>query len=317
MNKDKAALGLPITGAIFLHIGVVALLMFSVDFSHQPKPQPSSATAAPIVKATMVDQAKVQAQVERIKKQEQAQRAAENKRQQELERQLAEAKRKNKAEQENLKQLEQKKKRQQAEVKKAEEAAKQAKLKKDAEEKKAKQAAEQRRKEEQAQKAAEQKRKDAEALARKQEADRKAKEQAAAAERKRKAEEEAARKAKEAARLAAEAELAAQMAAEQTELNQARQQQVLTEVQRYSILIRQAIKRNLRSDPNTIGKECQVRLSLAPDGFVFSSKVLGGDANLCRATEAAIRAAGNLPVSPEADVYEQMKEINLRIALEQ
>ncbi|WP_298445422.1 cell envelope integrity protein TolA [uncultured Ferrimonas sp.] len=301
----------PILGSVLLHVAVVGLLMFSVDFSAKPLPQPN-ATAAPIVQATMVDQAKVQQQVERIKAQEAAQRAAEQKRQQDLDRQLKEAKRKNKAEQERLKNLEQQKKQRQAELKKAEAAAKQAKLKKEAEQKKAQQAAKQRQQEEQAQQAAEKKRKQAEEQARKAEELRKRKEaerKAAEAERKRKAAAEAARK-------AAEAELAAQMEAEQTELNRARQQQVLSEVDRYAILIQQAIKRNLRSDTSTIGKECQVKLNLAPDGFVFNYSVLGGDSNLCRATEAAIKAAGNLPVSAEADVYEQMKEINLRIALE-
>ncbi|WP_035387520.1 cell envelope integrity protein TolA [Ferrimonas senticii] len=314
----KSPMTVPVAISLLLHVGVIALLMVSVDFAAKPEAMPQQ-SAAPVVKATAVDKAAVQQQVDRIKAQQAAALAAERQRQAEVQRQLDEVKRKNKAEQERLAKLEEQKRQQQLEVKRAEEAAKQAKLKKQAEEQKAKQAAEQRAAEEKAQRAAEAKRKQAEEQARQAEEARKRKEAERLAAEKAEAERKAAAERKrqqEAARQAAEAELAAQMAAEQAQLDQLRQQKVMSEVDRYAVLIQQAIKRNLRSDPTTIGKECQVMLSLAPDGFVYNYSVLGGDSNLCRATEAAIKAAGNLPVSSDDEVYQQMKQINLRIALE-
>ncbi|MBY5991955.1 cell envelope integrity protein TolA [Ferrimonas balearica] len=297
-NEAARPLGLPLTISVILHAGLLGLLAVSVDFSSKPKPQPQG--IAPVVEAVAVDKAQVEQHVERIRAQEAAAREAERQRQADLERQAKEAERKRQAEQERLRKLEQERQQRQADIQKAEEAAKQAKIKQQQEEERARQAAEQRAREEQARQEAERKRKAEEEAARK-----------AEAERKRKEEERKRREAEEAARKAREADLAAQMAAEQEQLAAARQQQVLSEVDRYSVLIQQAIKRNLREDRSMRGKECRVRLSLAPDGFVISQRVVSGDPQVCRATEAAIRAAGNLPVSPEPDVYQQMKDLTI------
>ncbi|GAA5188511.1 cell envelope integrity protein TolA [Ferrimonas gelatinilytica] len=302
---------LPVSPALIIsllgHAGLLVLLAVSVDFSAE-RPQPTQ-SSAPVVQATVVDSDQVKKQVDRIRAAEAAQQEAERQRQAERERKAKEAERKRQQEQEQIRRLEQERQQRQQEIKKAEEAAKQARLKQEQEERQAKAAAEKRRQEEAARAEAERKRKVEEAAAAKAEAERKAK---AEAERKA-AEARKQREAEEAARRAREAELADMMAAEQAELAQARQRQVLSEVDRYSILIRQAIKRHLRTDSNMRGKQCRVRLNLAPDGFVFNYRVLGGDTAVCRATEAAIKAAGNLPVSEEPDVYNQMKEIDLRI----
>ncbi|MBY5920044.1 cell envelope integrity protein TolA [Ferrimonas balearica] len=297
-KPGQQPIGLPLTISVLLHAGLLGLLAVSVDFASKPKPQPQA--SAPVVQAVAVDKAQVEQHVERIRAQEAAAREAERQRQAELDRQAKEAERKRQAEQERLRKLEQERQQRQAEIKKAEEAAKLAKIKQQEEEQRARQAAEKAAKEEAARQEAERKRKAEEEAARKAEAERKRKEE----ERKRKEAEEAARKARE-------EDLAAQMAAEQAELAAVRQQQVLSEVDRYSVLIQQAIKRNLREDRSMRGKECRVRLMLAPDGFVISQSVISGDAQVCRATEAAIRAAGNLPVSAEPDVYQQMKDLTI------
>lgn len=299
-KPGQQPVGLPLTISVLLHAGLLGLLAVSVDFASKPKPQPQA--SAPVVQAVAVDKAQVEQHVERIRAQEAAAREAERQRQAELDRQAKEAERKRQAEQERLRKLEQERQQRQAEIKKAEEAAKLAKIKQQEEEQRARQAAEKAAKEEAARQEAERKRKAEEEAARKAEAERKRKEE----ERKRKEAEEAARKARE-------ADLAAQMAAEQAELAAARQQQVLSEVERYSVLIRQVIQRNLRTDTSMRGKQCRVRINLAPDGFVFNSQVLSGDPGVCRATQAAIQAAGQLPVSKEPDIYNQLKEIDLTV----
>ncbi|TKB47819.1 cell envelope integrity protein TolA [Ferrimonas sediminicola] len=304
---------LPFVVSLLAHAGLVALLALGVDFSSKPKavaPQPS----APVVQAVVVDQAKVQQQVERIKQANAAKAEAERQRR-------AEEERKARAAQEKLKKLELERKRKEAEIKKAEEAAKQAKLKQKKEQEQARKLADQRKREEQAKAKAERERKAAEEKAKAEAAERKRKEderkRKAEAERKRKEEERKRKAAEEAARKAREAELAEQLAAEQAQLEAARSKKVLSEVDRYTVLIRQTIQRNLRTDTSMRGKECRVNIRLAPDGFVISSKVLGGDTSLCRVTQAAINAAGKLPVSQEPDVYAKLKDINLTVQPEQ
>jgi colicin import membrane protein len=90
---------------------------------------------------------------------------------------------------------------------------------------------------------------------------------------------------------------------------------VLTEVERYTALIQQTIKRNLYYDDSFEGKVCRLNIKLATTGFVTSIRVLGGNDALCRAAESAVRRAEELPVSTAPDVYEQLKDINLKVEL--
>ncbi|WP_375279207.1 cell envelope integrity protein TolA [Alteromonas australica] len=106
-----------------------------------------------------------------------------------------------------------------------------------------------------------------------------------------------------------------QLAQEQAAQQARRRKQVLTEVERYTALIQQTIKRNLYYDDSFEGKVCRLNIKLATTGFVTSIRVLGGNDALCRAAESAVRRAEELPVSTAPDVYEQLKDINLKVEL--
>ncbi|WP_339892263.1 cell envelope integrity protein TolA [uncultured Alteromonas sp.] len=135
-------------------------------------------------------------------------------------------------------------------------------------------------------------------------------------ERERKAKAEAEQKRKDAAEKAEmERIMQEQLAQEQAAQQQRRRAQVLTEVERYTALIQQTIKRNLYYDDSFKGKVCRLNIKLATTGFVTSIRILGGHDALCRAAESAVRRAEELPVSDAADVYEQLKDINLKVEL--
>ena len=135
-------------------------------------------------------------------------------------------------------------------------------------------------------------------------------------EREAKAKADAERKKKEAAeRAEMERIMQEQLAQERAAQQERRRKQVLTEVERYTALIQQTIKRNLYSDDSFEGKTCRLNIRLATTGFVTSIRVLGGNDALCRAAETAVRRAEKLPVSEAPDVYEQLKDITLKVEL--
>lgn len=191
----------------------------------------------------------------------------------------------------------------------AEEQERQRKAEAAAEKKRQQQLAAKRAKEKREAEAAEAKRqKELERLAAQKEQERK--------EREAKAKAEAERKKKEAAeRAEMERIMQEQLAKEQAAQQERRRKQVLTEVERYTALIQQTIKRNLYSDDSYNGKTCRLNIRLATTGFVTSIKVLGGNDALCRAAESAVRRAEKLPVSDAPDVYEQLKDITLKVEL--
>lgn len=191
----------------------------------------------------------------------------------------------------------------------AQEREKQRKAQAAAEKKRQQQLAAKRAREKREAEAAEAKRqKDLERLAAQKEQERK--------EREAKAKAEAERKKKEAAeRAEMERIMQEQIAQEQAAQRERRRKQVLTEVERYTALIQQTIKRNLYSDDSYNGKTCRLNIRLATTGFVTSIRVLGGNDALCRAAESAVRRAEKLPVSDAPDVYEQLKDITLKVEL--
>jgi len=130
-----------------------------------------------------------------------------------------------------------------------------------------------------------------------------------AAEEKRKAE-EAERRRQQALE---EQMLQEQLAREAASRAKVRQQQVLSEVDKYKALIMQRIQQNLLIDENMKGKECRLNLRLAFNGLVTQAQPLGGETLVCDAALRAIRIAETLPVSSDRDVYEQLKNINLTI----
>jgi colicin import membrane protein len=173
-------------------------------------------------------------------------------------------------------------------------------------------AAEQRKAEQaKAKKAAEEKRK--REIQKKRELERKA---AVEAKRKREQEEAKRRQVEEAKKQAEldrlqEEQLAAERQAQQARRNQ----QILNEVDRYKAQIVAQIQRHIIEDPAFNGKRCRLNIKLASTGFVTRVKIMGGDTALCRLAENAVIREETLPVSNDPAVYEQLKDINLTVAL--
>jgi colicin import membrane protein len=136
------------------------------------------------------------------------------------------------------------------------------------------------------------------------------KEQAAAAQR---AEEERKQRELEEMKRALEQEMSEQLAQEQAAQNAANQKRVMTEVERYNVLMIQKIQRNLNLDGAFKGSSCLLNLRLASDGLILSVKVLEGDPALCRAAQAAALKASSVPMSNDPDVYDKLKNTNMTI----
>lgn len=196
------------------------------------------------------------------------------------------------AEQERLREQERQR---QAERKRQQEAERkreaEAKAKREREEK----ARQQRELERRAQEAAEQKRRDEER--RKREAEEKAKRDA-----ERKQQEELDRLMQE------------QLAQEQAAQAARRSQRVLSEVERYQALIHATIQRYLYDADSFAGKTCVINLRLATTGVVTQATIVEGDPALCRASRSAALRPDRLPVPDDLDVYEEIKEITLRVS---
>lgn len=125
---------------------------------------------------------------------------------------------------------------------------------------------------------------------------------------------EKARKEKEAAeRAELERIMQEQLAKEQEAMQQQRRQHVLSEKERYQALIHQTIKRYLNADFK--GKSCRLNIRLATSGLVTQVSILDGDPALCRAAQSAVLRPDKLPVSDDPAVYEELKNINLKVEL--
>jgi len=279
-----------------LHLILGVLLVYSMEFS--PVTEQPKQLELPAIQAVVVDQQAIEQQVQRIEDNKRKQRLAEEKRIKELERRAEAAKKKRKQQEKAVSDLEKQKKRKLAEKRKADQAAKAARKKQQQEANKAKQAEALRKKKERERKAAEEK-------ARKAKAKREAEEKAL---------KEAKRKRQQAIEKAEqERALEEQLKAEQAVRQQRRSKQVLSEVQKYQVLIRQTIQRNLIVDDSMKGKSCRLNLRLASNGLVTQVRILEGDAILCRAAQTAVLKSDTLPVSSEPDVYEKLRDINLTV----
>ncbi|MGO4892374.1 cell envelope integrity protein TolA [Flavobacterium sp. W21_SRS_FM6] len=287
---------IPLSFSIALHAAVGIVLTLSMSFTHPVSEDLS--LDAPIIDAVVVDQKTLETQVRKLKDEKTAQRQKEEQRVKELERRAEEAERERRQKETQVAELEKQTQNKLNEKKKADQAAVEAREKQQQEKAKAAALEEQR------------KRKEQERI--------KADEQAKAAKEKREKEEkalkEAERKKQEAAEQAAQEKLLQeQLQAEQATRQQRRNKQVLTEVQKYEILIKQTIQRNLIVDDAMKGKSCRLNIRLASNGLVTQVKELSGDAVLCRAAIAAVKKSDTLPVSPEADVFEKLRDINLTV----
>ena len=288
--------------SVVLHVTLVAVL-FVGDFTTETKPQKSTAVAQEIkpIQATVIDSAKLQKAINKIKQQKADDKAAEKKRVKDIEKRASDAKKRRAKEEARIKKLEQQRKKKEQEKKRADKAAKDSVTKAAKAEKIRKQKEQEQQKAEDAAAQARSKRLKAEAAAKK--ADDLRKKQIA----ERKRQEKAA--ADQAVR---EKQLAEQMAAEMATRNKARQQQMMSEVQRYAALITSVIDQNMINDRSTMeGKSCKLLISLAPSGFVTKASVVDGDAVVCEAAKRAVYKAGTLPVSKDPEVFKEMRNIHV------
>lgn len=104
--------------------------------------------------------------------------------------------------------------------------------------------------------------------------------------------------------------LADQLKQEQAAMASAQQQQVMTEVQKYSSLINQTVSRSINVDGFAKDASCNLIVRLAPDGLVLEVTIVEGNQALCRETESAILRLSSLPMSPDPAVHRQMNPLN-------
>ncbi len=300
---DRTTLVKAVWLSVILHVGIVAIL-FLGDFSSETKPKKNTSVAQEVkpIEATIVDGAKLQKAINKIKKQ----KADEKRRVEKIEKRADDAKKRRAKEEARIKKLEKQRKVKEQEKKRADKAAKESNKKAANAEKVRKQKEQEKKKAEDAAAQARSKRIEAEAatkkaneLRKKQIAERKRKEKAAAD------------------KVIQEKLLAEQMAAEMATRNKARQQQMMSEIQRYAALITSVIDQNMINDRSTMeGKSCKLMISLAPSGFVTQVRNVSGDAVVCEAAKRAVYKAGTLPVSKDPEIFKEMRNIDVTVVPE-
>ena len=266
--------------AVLVHVALVVILVVSLNWNSKPAPLQGSGH---IIKAVVIDEAKLQAEKQhklqeqqRKRAEEEAKRrAAEQKRQAELQKQRAAEKQK------RLKAERQRK----AKLKAQQEAREHQRI---AEQKRQAELAAKRKAEEVQRKAAEAKRKAAEA--------------------KRKAEEQ--RKADEARRQRENLEMMQQQMAqeEQQRAAEARKRHLLALESKYVTLIQQKVTRNwIRPPIAQSGMSCTVHVRLIPGGEVVEATTVksSGYPEFDRSAEQAIYHASPLPPPPDPALFQR------------
>lgn len=276
-----------------IHIVLAAILLFG-DFSPPLKQTPIAAKMEPI-QAVIVEKSAVDTQINKIKKQQ----ADEAKKLKDLEESIAAAKAKRKNEEQRIKNLERERKKKAQEKRAADSAAKKAKA--NAADKLRKQKELERQQADKAASDARAKRLKEEVAAKKAENLRKKK----AAERKRKEQE-----ARE--RAAQQKLLAEQMAEDMANRQQARRQQMMTEVEKYTGIFYGLILRNLQGEHK--GNSCSVTVHLTLEGSIKYVVVNSGGKIICDATENAVYRVNKFPMSKDVDVNKELVEVKLTFA---
>ena len=85
-------------------------------------------------------------------------------------------------------------------------------------------------------------------------------------------------------------------------------------VMQYAGQIRDAVLSKIYSPEQYAGKRCTVRLQLARDGMVISTRSEGGDPALCQAALSAVRYA-KIPPAPSDEVYQIFRNVPLDFQL--
>ncbi|ECA3795203.1 cell envelope integrity protein TolA [Salmonella enterica subsp. enterica] len=82
------------------------------------------------------------------------------------------------------------------------------------------------------------------------------------------------------------------------------------EIRKYALQIKSAIESNFYDIDQYTGKQCVLRIQMAPDGVILNIRSEGGDPDLC---PAAMEAANKteLPRPPSPSVYEVFKKVVL------
>jgi len=289
----KGQYRLPLLLSLLFHAALAALLLANIEFEKEktiPKPVPE------VVQATVIDESKVLAELQKLKQKEidkkqneQAKQKRLRKEQQKEKQDLADLKQKRIKEQKRAKELAAKNR-----VKEKAAALKLAKLKKEKEAekkkltklKKEKQLAEKKRKVEIARK--------------KKAADEKAK---ALAEKKRK--QKLAKEKAEKERKIGELALKKQMAMER---------KAQEAVASFRDVIRQKIQRSwLKPSTSTVGLSCKIRVKLLPGGSVMDARVVksSGDALFDRSVEVAVLKATPLPIPKDPALFSYFRTLDL------
>ena len=279
-----------ITISIIAHVLLIVLLALNFHFS---KIKPKSSGPVRQMNATAVNAASVKSLLKNIKQKDINKKNKEIERLRKIQKQK-DSERKKKLE--NQKKAEEKKrKKQAAEVIRKEN---EKKKKKAADDKKKRIADEKARKKKIA---SEKRKKEKQRKAAEAEKKRKAKEKAAADKKRKEAEEKA----------AIEREMEMQMAAEAEALNAAHMQQVMTEVDKYRLLIENKIQRNWIAPENK--GFCNFRMKLAPGGLVLNVTSVSGDQLHCETGQRAIYKSEPLPVSNDPDVFAELRDMYFQL----
>lgn len=264
----------PFALSLVLHVTIGVLFVMSIDFRSKARPLPQAEVN--VIEAVAVDESRVQAELDKLKKIDQRKRDEEDRRQRELESDAQRAKRQREAEEERLADVKKKKEQEkqslaELEKKKKVDTERAAKLQKEREELEAK-------------KKEDQKAADQAALKRKMEED--------AARDKQRAEEE--RKKKAAEQLAQDKEVKKAVASFEAQIK---------------AKVESAWIKPTNFAP---GSACTVSVKLIPTGDVVDSKLsscTGGDI-FSRSVEAAVQKAQPLPVSKDPAVFDRMRDID-------
>jgi len=280
--------------ALLVHVLCLSIFVLSFDWSAEPVP---SKPKVNVIDAVVIDESRVQAEIEKLKKAERQRQQQDDARKRQLkkeEQHLAELKKKKADEQRRLQEQQKKRKAEEQRakelaIKKKAETESLNKLKKEQEAiKKEQQALEKKRQDEQ-----------------KRLAELEKKRQLEEAERLRKQKEEQ-------QRLEAERALQQQLADEQKALEAEQQRAADRVVNQYVEIIKQQVARNWRQpDTATSGLSCTVAVSLMPGGDVLSARVTrgSGDPIFDRSVETAVLKASPLQLPPDAALFERFRDL--------
>jgi colicin import membrane protein len=295
--------------AVLMHLILFLALIMNLDWKTTT---PSGAGQSSVIKAQVVDNAKVQAEVNKLKQAQENKAHQEEVRKNELEKAAQQAEQRRVQEEQKLSDLQQQQVEEQQNLQKLEqqrvvqqkleadhqaklkiqqaEAAKQAKLKQDQDAKAAQQRA-----------VAEEKKKTAAADAKRKQD-----------EARQKAAEDKKRQAAAAAKQQQEAERAMQqqLAAEESAMQSSARNQGI--VDKYIDGIRSAVQNNWLQPPSARpGMQCTVKVNLIPGGDVAGVRIVvsSGDAAFDRSVENAVRKAAPLPLPPEPGLFDNFREL--------